>query len=191
MKSINFINPVPPQKQKELTYWFFGSIAILVLLIASLGILHYKSMRHYHGLRQELLQLTEITAQTESLKGKKERLLKIQHSLDQQLHMLAHQRTTGQAPYQLLANLARIIPSSCCLTKLDAQTNGPISIAGIGHNAKAIATFIDLLNACPQLDDPRLTTLTPSQKNTAFTIIGTWNLNPQSTNTEPWASLTA
>jgi Tfp pilus assembly protein PilN len=191
MKSINFINPVPPQKQKELAYWFFGSIAFLALLVSSLTILHYKSTVHYQALRREIYQLSEITAHTESFLGKKEQLIKVKQALDQQLTLLAHQRTTAQAPYQLLANLARLIPNSCCLTKLEAHTNSQIVIAGIAHNAKSVATFIDLLNACPQIHDPRLTTLKPQDKYTAFTILGTWNINQQSTSNEPWASLIA
>jgi len=175
MKSINFINPVPPQKQKELTYWFYGSVSLLVVWVCLLGIIYYQNSVHYRLVKQEAHELLETTSQQQSLATKKESLIKIKQALDHQLKVMTHQRQMARAPFQLLADLARIIPPACCLTNVQADISGHCMITGLARNAKAVATFIDLLNSCVHLDDPRLVTLTPDpQRDSAFSIAGTW-----------------
>lgn len=180
MKSINFINPVPPQKQKELTYWFYGSVAMLCVWVALLGVIYYQNALHYRLVQQEAHELLETTSQQKSLVTKKENLLKVKDALDHQLKVMTHQRQMASAPFQLLADLARIIPQSCCLTSLQAHISGQCTITGLARDTKAVATFIDLLNSCVHLDDPRLVTLTPNpHKESAFSIAGTWKPTEQ------------
>jgi Tfp pilus assembly protein PilN len=189
MKSINFINPVPPQKQKELAYWLYGSIALLMALVTGLMVLHYKGTRHCQLLLREVHQLRELVSQTQPLAAKRDNLARMKQTLDQHLQLTTRQRAQGQIPEQLLTQLARIIPTSCCLTKLEALPNGVLQISGIGHHAKAVATFLDLLSACQQIDDPRLASLSPAKKHTSFAIVATWHTTKS--DNEPWASFSA
>lgn len=177
MKSINFINPVPPKKQRELTYWVYSSCGVFVIWFCILAIVHHQTSFHYRMIKREAQELLETTDQQKNLAHKKEQLCKTKSALDQQLKTLTHQRQIATAPFQLLADLSRIIPATCCLTSLQAHISGHFMVTGLARNAKAVATFIDLLNSCVHLDDPRLITLAPNPlKESAFSIAGTWKL---------------
>ena len=187
MKSVNFINPVPPQKQKELGLWFYGSVATLTALIFGLSGLYYHSKKHCCALAYEVKQLQEITQHAKQLASKREKLVVIKEALDRQLHAVSAQRNHAQTPHQILTTIARIIPASCRLTKLEAHPSGEIHIHGESNHAKACAAFLDLLSSCPQINDARLASLSPSKHLTSFIIIGSWKTTEH--DTEPWAEL--
>lgn len=174
MKSINFIDPVPPHKQRELAYWFYGSTFFIIALLVGMIAIHYTRLRICGSTIAQLTELQDNTLQFERLHSRRKVLLQEQQDIKNRLQTLGGMRQKGGAAHRLLTMVARTIPHTVCLTSIEGEVGARIIITGQAEDAKAAVTFLELLNACPYVDDMHLTSIGEQKKLTTFVLQGTW-----------------
>ncbi len=174
MKSINFIDPVPPQKQRELQLWFYGSACFIIALVISMVVVHYARLRICSSTIQELTELQGNNVQFEQFNHRKKMLLKEQQDIQQRLQTLGNMRQKNGAAHRLLTMLARTIPTTVRITNIEGELGARITMVCEAADAKAAVTFLELLNASPYVDDMHLTSIGEQKKIITFTLQGTW-----------------
>ncbi len=174
MKSINFIDPVPPHKQRELQFWFYGSAFFIVAIVASMVIIHYTRLRVCSTTIQELSELQDNNIQFERLNSRKKLLLQEQQDIKHRLQSLGTMRQKSGAVHRLFTMLARTTPPDVRLMSIEGEVGGRITIIGEASDAKAAVTFLELLNAATYVDDMHLSSIGEQKKITTFILQGTW-----------------
>jgi|SRR5579859_1896731 len=177
MKSINFIDPVPPQKQKALLTWLYTTAIITFIFIFILFYIHIKHVRISHTLAQDLKDLRQQTAEYDATKKRQQSLEASKKVLEERLHKLRSVHEESQAPYSLLLMLAMLTPTDICLSSCNVQPGKIAHLEGMARHAKAVTKFIEALHNCQLFKEVRLASLTTSEAEDSlmhFIIEGVW-----------------
>lgn len=181
MKSINFIEPVSPQKQKALTWWFYVSLFLFILLGATFMVISAMRRQAYYHLTNEMQEFKQQVSSFDNCAQLKHQLLAKKNTLEQRLHSVAQWHTTAAMTHDLLTMLTTITPPAICLTTCEAVPGSSLKLCGLSKNAVAVASFIELLNAHPQFSDIHLLELKPSSEKSPrhetlvqFSCAGSW-----------------
>jgi Tfp pilus assembly protein PilN len=182
MESINFINPVPHQKQKALILWFYGSLLLLILLLGSLTYFYVIRTRACNQLVKKVNELKHQTMVLEALTVENQKLVEAKKKLEEQLQeikaLLHHDLET---PHDLMLNLATLIPEHMCLTILDGKPGASIVLEGFAYDAQTITQFLHALQNCPLIANMHLVSITKNSLESSkpllkFTLQGLWKL---------------
>ncbi len=184
MKSINFINPVPPKKQRGIILWFYSSLILSATCITFLGYFHIYRTKRAHQLAQDLHELKIKSAEFDEYSNKKRSLQKNRVALEDQLKTLRSFHNHIDHPHALLAMLAALTPSTICLSSIEGNPGKSIVIEGLATNAHAATQFLNKLNNGQQITDLKLSLLVPSQEKSPqgaslvqFKYEGSWKFN--------------
>ena len=183
MKSINFINPVPPKKQRALTHWFYGSIIIFIFFAIGIGYfsMHYKQIVT-QGL-QEIEKLKKYAVAFEAFVAKKQSLVNQKKLLEERLQKIKTLNHSTQNPHDLLKAVAIVTPASICLVSINGEPGNSITIEGLAQDPLSVTKFGEMLNANPQLTDLTLAYLEKTAEKEAniplfrFKLEGFWELS--------------
>ncbi len=184
MKSINFIDPVPPHKQKALIIWVYTTAVGIIIFFIIASYVHLNYLRISHTLSQDLKDLQLHAAQLETTKQKKVTLEQTKKTLEDRLHKLRSINENSHAPYSLLLMLATLTPKEICLTSCTAKPGKMVRLEGLAHTTKAVTAFMDALQNCQAFKEVNLMGLTTTpnpdgQPIIQFIIENTWSGSTQ------------
>jgi Tfp pilus assembly protein PilN len=180
MKSINFISPVPPKKQKALLVWFYGSIFTFLALITVVMYHHLRKRELHQHISNQLTELKERTVQLQALKTKNEQLIQEKKLLQTRLQQVQKIRHKSNNAFHMVTSLSLLIPQAVCLTELTGAPGKTIVLKGVAKSAKAATEFFNkLLVSCPFIADLKLITIMPYTDAKqgplcTFSFEGTW-----------------
>jgi Tfp pilus assembly protein PilN len=160
MKSINFIDPVPPHKQKALIIWLYTTAGAMIIFFMVAFYVHLHYLRMSHGLSQDVRDLKLHAVQLETTKQKKVTLEQTKKTLEQRLHKLRTINENSHAPYSLLLMLATLTPHEVCLTACVAQPGKTVRLEGLAYTTKAVTVFMEALQNCQAFKEVNLMGLT-------------------------------
>lgn len=180
MQSINFIDPVPPQKQRALIIWLYSSVVGVLVLLSTMFYIHIQHMRIAHRIAHNVNDLKQHTSQFDTLVKTKQQLENNKKQLDVRLQKLQALHQSSQAPYLLLLELASITPAdTICLTNCDAIPGKSVHLEGLAHTVKGVTSFIDDLQKSHLFKDVSLASLITAENNKEsiirFALDCVWN----------------
>lgn len=166
MNNINFIKPIPPEKQEALNRWFsrtvYSSIVLALFFmlttvyqVINLIHLHRKQKNLNHIMHDLEPTLTQIHAQEEQ-----------KDILSRRLKKISDFKKNPKLPTSYLQELSRIIPPDVALTKY-AQEKNRVSLEGKALKTDSVLTFVQRLHDSSFFEDVQLTSLHHQKNNTA------------------------
>jgi Tfp pilus assembly protein PilN len=184
MKSINFINPVPPKKQRRLIFWFYGSLLIIVTALVILTYFLLFRMRQAHSLVESLSELKKNASLFDEYVAQKKELQKNKVVLEEQLNTLRSFNHHVELSHGLLATLATITPPTIRLSSIQGEPGKNIIIEGVALHAQAVTTFLQQLNNNQLMTGMKLAYVTPCEEKSPqgkpllqFKFEGEWKFN--------------
>lgn len=176
MKSINFINPIPPRKQKAFIHWFIVSLSLLGTTILGIGFLHYRYLSALSQASYDVEVLQSETTTGRSLFEQKQQHEKNIAQLETRMRMLQTLKNSDVTTLELFQHLTQATPSDICLTSLElsqpsekkseSEKQQTILIKGLSRTSAAITTFLTKVTAHPSLTTVRITNLTSATQPT-------------------------
>ena len=194
MKSINFIDPVPPHKQKSLIIWLYATVVGVIIFFIIVSYIHLNYLRLSHTLTQDLKDLKHHAAQLETTKQKQQTLEQTKKTLEERLNKLRSINENSHAPYSLLLMLATLTPHDICLTSCTAQPGKMVRLEGLAHTTKAVTNFMEALHNSQTFKEINLMNLTTShntqgQQIIQFVLENAWVADEQADDIQDQSSL--
>lgn len=184
MKSINFINPVPPKKHREVSLWLSSSLVLSICVATVLGYYSYSVYHVQQEHEQELVQLRVCSNQLETCIAYKKTTTQQRLDLQERIKTLSTMKARMRTPHTFLSLIADAIPQQVCLTHISGAPEKEIEIEGVAKTARAITQFLKNLQSSNQANDIHLAglkTIEDTKRKTTeltFTLKGIWHHAP-------------
>ena len=180
MKSINFISPVPPKKQRALLIWLYGSAITFFVMISAVMYTHLLKRETGHRMTTQLTELKTHTTHLQNLKEQNEVLMQEKKMLEERLRRIQKIRHKSNNAFHLVTSLSLLIPQQVCLAEISGVPGKAITLKGFAKTTKAATEFFNkLLVSCPFITDLKLSSIMPAHEQKSgplftFTFEGTW-----------------
>lgn len=184
MKSINFIKPLPPKKQRLIALWLYSSLFLIIAFLAGATYLQFFRLRQAQQLAEDLGTLQQKSAAFEDYVTKKNVLTKNKLLLEEQLSTLRSFHNQIESMHGLLSALATLTPPTIRLLSLKGKPNETLTIEGFAVNAQAVTQFLQNLSQTEIVQNLKLIHLLPDEEKSPdgkavlrFKTEGSWKLN--------------
>jgi hypothetical protein len=107
MKRINFINTIPPSKQKEVRIWFGLCIITVIIFISTIIIINGTQWYLYKTLQQQKKELSEQVTQFATIMANQRHQLEEQEQLQKKLDTIQRYRINPKNPIGILSLLRK------------------------------------------------------------------------------------
>lgn len=186
MKSINFIKPLPPKKQRRLAFWFNGSLFLLTSLIFGLMYFYLIQTQQMYQLQREVHELQKKATLFDEYATRKNELQKNKTFFETQLTTLRSFHHQIEGSHHLLSSLAVMTPSSICLSSVNGTPGKLLSLEGVALDAHSVTNFLQKFHN-DTTSNMKLAYVTPASQTSPqgkslveFKFEGRWNSNQSS-----------
>ena len=180
MNMINFINPVPPEQQREFKIW--AHISAFIITVTILLLLYFLAPRIFklHKLKQEHATLLPDTAQYEQQEQQIKTLKKTHQALNTQaaeIQQYAHGLTNTR---KQLLTIIKQVGTTMQLQELTLQNN-QTTITAYCRNTQDATNLAQQLSTHPSFSALQITSLQPTPQGApgAFLVTMQGNLTTQ------------
>lgn len=156
MNNINFINPIPPKKQEEITRWYGFSLILIGLLLSVLISITGFQLWHIKKLHQDYTQLKQAstlsTIESQLIQIKKQETL-LENKMQKINALMQHPKKQKM----LLNKLAEIIPPDVALLQCKLHKD-VLELEGHAFTTNAVLSFLHALRLA-QFKDIHITSM--------------------------------
>ena len=138
MNNINFINPVPPKQQIQISIFIKIFITVIILFFIGLYIIFQKKQK-FEKTKKLIMEKAEIAKKL--LEDKKD-LEKEKNLLEEKIEKIKILENKTQDLYIFLEKLFNSVPSKIALTKVEFLEKN-IKIIGSSKNIESIKNFLE------------------------------------------------
>ncbi|MBN1549338.1 PilN domain-containing protein [Candidatus Babeliales bacterium] len=162
--SINFINPVPPKKQRAIVVWMYTSMISLFGILAVMSHTYLEKQRDVRRLHADITVLKQQVSGFEDSAQNKRTLIEQKESLTKEFAELK-QVMRSWIPFTVVYGLAPILPHDVRLTQVSI-TETSLSIEGISRDVYALNAFTEKLDTIPSVKKAHLASLASRETDT-------------------------
>jgi len=158
MKPINFINPLPPKRQRELLWWMRLTVIGSFMIIFSVSFTSFRNLKLIQQLKQTKALLAESVTTFDVISEKKQKLTREMKSLHTFFEQIAKLKTKSKKPLNHLIAFAKSLPAGTTFNSL-SLSGKRIEIEGNSSTAGDVILLIQRLTASPYFHAVKLINL--------------------------------
>lgn len=176
MKEINFITPVPQNKQREVRMWFSSTVALLCVIVCTVGFLHMVQIKILKKVSAERRALAQKISGFDAALEEHHKLKQQEQLLASRLQEIDKQTENPKNPVDYLSCIA-----GACAQRIDIQSlkieQDTVEIMAQCAHENEVTNFIEKLNTSSHFNELTLVSLTnrptsTNQKAIVFTLHG-------------------
>lgn len=171
MNNLNFINPVPPRKEREVRVWFSSTLVLFCAIIVAVSSLHFVQLRMLKKITLEKKSLLNKVQDFDAALEAQHKLKQEEEALTKRLHDISEQTNNPKNPVEYLTTIAQACAREVEIQSLKIENEG-LEIAAQCTNQQEATRFIEKLADSSYFKDLTLTSLnTSAKKNTEKELI--------------------
>ena len=147
MKLINFIKPIPGEKQYSVVLWFRVTIVLFCSLIVVLGVMQYKKYKTLKEIINQKEQIQKKQIQSTSLNQEHEKLNETKEALKEQIDNIKKRIKKPENPKKFLDEIFKISNKhNTTIKSIGGSLKKDVTVEGQAKKAKNVTDFIKALN---------------------------------------------